>query len=109
METGDDAVSVADGELFEAEPPPIPPPEAPPVPPHRDDEVPLAELADGEPSDERVLRAAANSPEHLRSHFPKNPFCRICAIAKNTAVRVARKPDGRADDGIDNPTAPFQH
>ena len=26
---GDDAVSVADGELFEAEPPPIPPPEAP--------------------------------------------------------------------------------
>ena len=63
---GDDAVSVADGELFEAEPP-IPPPEAPPVPPHRDDEVPLADLADGEPSDERVLRAAANSPEHLRS------------------------------------------
>ena len=105
---GDDAVSVADGKLFEAEPPPIPPPEAPPVPPHRDDEVPLAELADGEPSDERVLRAAANSPEHLRSHFPKNPFCRICAIAKNTAARVARKPDGRADDGIDNPTAPFQ-
>ena len=54
------------------------------------------------------LRAEATSERHLRTHFPKNPFCKICHIAKNTSMRVARKPDAKADDMIDAPTAPFQ-
>ena len=52
------------------------------------------------------VKAEATSEKHLRTHFPKNPFCKICNIAKNTSMRVARKPDGKADDMIDEPTAP---
>ena len=54
------------------------------------------------------LRAEATSERHLRTHFPKNPFCKICHIAKNTSMRVADKPDAKADDMIDAPTAPLQ-
>ena len=61
-----------------------------------------------EPSREEVLKAEAISEKHLRTHFPKNPFCKICHVAKTTSMRVARKPDSKADDMIDVPTAPFQ-
>ena len=72
--------------------------------------------ADGHPLDdkllkdlaERELKRAPNAPEHLRSHFPKNPFCKICRIAKDTSMRVSRKPDGRADDMLDPPKEPFE-
>ena len=40
--------------------------------------------------------------EHLPTHFPKNPFCRICNLVKNTSKRVAHKPDSK-DDGIVDP------
>ena len=69
----------------------------------------LVELGEGVPFKEDALKAEAISPEHLRTHFPKNPYCRICNISKNmTSMGVARKPDGRADDGIDVPTQPMQ-
>ena len=79
------------------------------APKHHDmDDKLLVELGEGVPFKEDALKAEAISPEHLRTHFPKNPFCRICNISKNTSMRVARKPDGRADDGIDVPTQPMQ-
>ena len=77
-----------------AEPPVSSPP--PSAPPHPADSKVLAELADGEPTDEAKLRAEANTPEHMLTHFPKNPYCKLCNIAKNTSVRVARKPDGKS-------------
>ena len=49
---------------------------------HPLDDKLLKDLADGDPTKERELRRAATAPEHLRSHFPKNPFCKICRIAK---------------------------
>ncbi|CAE7560940.1 RE1 [Symbiodinium natans] len=61
-----------------------------------------------EPSREEALRTEATSAKHLRTHFPKNPFCKICHVAKTTSMRIARKPDGKADDLIDVPTASFQ-
>ena len=97
------------------DPPPAPPPvgappaPAPAVPEHPDDERRLVDFAEGgELRDEPRLRAEASSPEHQRTHFPKNPFCKICNIAKNTSMRVARKPGGRSDDLLDAPTAPYQ-
>ena len=60
------------------------------------------------PSKEEALRAEAASAEHLRTHFPKNPFCKICTIAKTTSMRVSHKPDRKRDDMIDVPEAPFQ-
>ena len=79
------------------------------APKHHDmDDKLLVELGEGVPFKEDALKAEAISPEHLRTHFPKNPYCRICNISKNTSMRVARKPDGRADDGIDVPTQPMQ-
>ena len=95
--------------------PPVPPPvgappvPAPAVPEHPEDQRRLVDFAEGgEPRDEPRLRAEASSPEHQRTHFPKNPFCKICNIAKNTSMRVARKPGGRSDDLLDAPTAPYQ-
>ena len=70
---------------------------------HPLDDKLLKDLADGDPTKERELRRAATAPEHLRSHFPKNPFCKICRIAKDTSMRVSRKPDGKADDMLDPP------
>ena len=60
------------------------------------------------PSKEEALKAEAVSAEHLRTHFPKNPYCKICTVAKTTSMRVARKPDSKRDDMIDAPDAPFQ-
>ena len=78
------------------------------MPEHPDDERRLVDFAEGgELRDEPRLRAEASSPEHKRAHFPKNPFCKICNIAKNTSTRVARKPGG-SDDLLDAPTAPYQ-
>ena len=75
---------------------------------HPLDDKLLKDLADGDPTKERELRRAATAPEHLRSHFPKNPFCKICRIAKDTSMRVSRKPDGKADDMLDPPKEPFE-
>ena len=58
---------------------------------HPLDDVPLADLAGGEPLKDDVLKKEAEPPEHLSTHFPKNPFCRICNLAKNTSKRVAHK------------------
>ena len=59
-------------------------------------------------SKEERLRAEALSEKHLRTHFPKNPYCKICSVAKTTSARVAKKPDTKADDLVDAPTKPFQ-
>ena len=87
-------------------------PSAPSAEPRSDkhplDDKLLADLADGDPTKERELRRAAVAPEHLRSHFPKNPFCKICRIAKDTSMRVSRKPDGKSDDMLDPPKEPFE-
>ena len=87
-------------------------PSAPPAEEKSDkhplDDKLLADLADGDPTKERALRRAAEAPEHLRSHFPKNPFCKICRIAKDTSMRVSRKPDGKSDDMLDPPKEPFE-
>ena len=83
------------------DPPPVPPPAgappapAPAVPEHPENGRRLVDFAEGgELRDEPRLRAETSSPEHQRTHFPKNPFCKICNIAKNTSMRVARKPGG---------------
>ena len=76
---------------------PEPAPAPAPVPPAEDPRT-----------KEERLRAEATSEEHLRTHFPKNPYCKICSVAKTTAARVARKPDTKADDKIDAPTKAFE-
>ena len=78
--------------------------EAPPP----EDELPLIAFGDGDPTHDNALKEQAKSPEHLRSHFPKNPFCKVCSISKTTSARVAHKKDARSDDKVDVPTAPFQ-
>ena len=79
------------------------------APKHYDmDDKLLVELGEGVPFRDDALKAEAITPEHFRTHFPKNRFCRICNISKNTSMRVARKPDGRSDDGVDVPTQPMQ-
>ena len=75
---------------------------------HPLDDVPLADLADGEPLKDEVLKKEAESLEHMLTHFPKNPFCRICNVAKNTSRNVARKPDSKDDDFIDPPKEVFE-
>ena len=44
----------------------------------------------------------------MLTHFPKNPFCRICNLAKNTSRNVARKPDSKDDDFVDPPKEVFE-
>ena len=80
-----------------AGPEPAPAPAPAPAPP-----------ADDPRSKEEGLRAEALSEEHLRTNFPKNPYCKICSVAKTTSARVARKPDTKADDMTDAPTKPFE-
>ena len=75
---------------------------------HPLDDVPLADLADGEPLKADALKKEAETPEHMLTHFPKNPFCRICNIAKNTSRKVAHKPDSKDDDHVDPPKEVFE-
>ena len=89
------------------------PPEAPEPAPPQEPEPPLPPPAIPPPGEddrsrEERLRAEATSEKHLRTHFPKNPYCKICSVAKTTSARVAKKPDTKADDHIDAPTKPFQ-
>ena len=89
---------------------------APEKPVHRaavdpEDQKPLIDLVDPkslEPSKRDTLMAEAKSAKHLLTHFPKNPFCRVCSLAKTTSMKVARKPDAKSDDLIDAPTGPWQ-
>ena len=76
-----------------------------------EDDKPLIDLVDPKslkPSKRETLMAEAKSAKHLLTHFPKNPFCRICSLAKTTSMKVAKKPDTKSDDLIDVPTAPWQ-
>ena len=72
-------------------------PSAPKGDSHPLDDVPLADLADGEPLKVDALKKEAETPEHMLTHFPKNPFCRIC-----------NKPDSKDDDYIDPPKEVFE-
>ena len=56
---------------------------------------------------EAALRAEAKSPEHLKSHYPHNKFCEICARAHKRQKRCRRRV-ARDDDGLPAPTAPGQ-
>ena len=77
-------------------------------PKHPMDDKLLVELGDGEPPKDEVLKQQATSPEHLRTHFPKNPYCPLCHIAKDTAMRVSHVKDGKADDFVDPPKQPLE-
>ena len=103
---------IAEGAADSAPPEPMPEAiaegAAPSAPPHPLDDRLLVELGEGVPFREDVLRKEADSDEHKRTHFPKNPFCKLCNIAKNTSMRVARKPDGKADDFVDPPKQPYE-
>ena len=89
------------------------PPEAPEPEPPREPEPPAPPPAHAPPdeearSEEERLRTEALSEKVLRTHFPKNPYCKICSVAKTTSARVAKKPDTKADDLVDAPTKPSQ-
>ena len=43
-------------------------------------------------SREDRLRLEATSPEHLMTHFPKNPYCQWCQRGRMCSARVRRKP-----------------
>ena len=76
-----------------------------------EDDKPLIDLVDPKslkPPKRETLMAEAKSAKHLLTHFPKNPFCRICSFAKTTSMKVAKKPDTKSDDLIDVPTASWQ-
>ena len=77
-------------------------------PKHPLDDKLLVELGVGEPPKDELLKKQATSPEHLRTHFPKNPYCPLCHIAKDTAMRVSHVKDGKADDFVDPPKQPLE-
>ena len=81
----------------------------PRAPPHPDDDKTLLELLDSdlEGSDFELKKAAFEEP-HILTHFPKNPFCPTCRIAKTTSMRTSHKPDSKSDDFIDPPHGPFE-
>ena len=81
---------------------------APSAPPKSLDDKLLVELGDGVPFKDDVLKKEATSPQHLLTHYPKNPYCPLCHIAKDTAMRVSHIKDGKSDDGIDPPKEPFE-
>ena len=81
---------------------------APGAPPHPLDDKLLVELGDGIPIKDEVLKKEATSLEHLLTHYPKNPYCPLCHIAKDTAMRVSHVKDGKSDDKIDPPKQPFE-
>ena len=63
----------------------------------------------GRESAEDRQRREARSVEHMRSHYPANPFCEVCRIAKTKSTAIARKPGGAADKQLDPPKEPKQH
>ena len=68
----------------------VPPP---PVPPAEADDV-LAERV----AKKRDLKAEALAPEHLMTHFPKNPYCEVCSGTKVRRIghyhgALAQSPD----------------
>ena len=81
---------------------------APSAPSHPLDDKLLVELGDGIPIKDEVLKKEATSLEHLLTHYPKNPYCPLCHIAKDTAMRVSHIKDGKSDDKIDPPKQPFE-
>ena len=81
---------------------------APSAPPHPLDDKLLVELGDGIPIKAEVLKKEATSLEHLLTHYPKNPYCPVCHIAKDTAMRVSHVKDGKSHDKIDPPKQPFE-
>ena len=91
----DDAVSLCDdscqasdeGEIDQVPVNMLAAEEAPPP----EDELPLIAFGDDDPTHDTALKEQAKSPEHMRSHFPKNPFCKVCSISKTTSARVAHK------------------
>ena len=88
-------------------------PEAPEPGPPREPEPPAPAPAPAPPEEDREMQgrpSARRGPlqKHLRTHFPRNPYCKICSVAKTTSARVAKKPDTKADDLVDAPTEPFQ-
>ncbi|CAE6942204.1 RE1 [Symbiodinium sp. CCMP2592] len=66
--------------------------------------TPAKEAASGASSSREGAAPSAPSTEQP----PLVPPPPICHIAKTTSMRVAHKPDAKADDMIDVPTAPFQ-
>ena len=78
------------------------------APPHPLDDKLLVELGDGIPIKDEVLKKEATSLEHLLTHYPKNPYCPLCHIAKDTAMPVSHVKDGKSDDKIDPPKQPFE-
>ena len=81
---------------------------APSAPTKSLDDKLLVELGDGVPFKDDVLKKEATSPQHWLTHYPKNPYCPLCHIAKDTAMRVSHIKDGKSDDGIDPPKQPFE-
>jgi hypothetical protein len=80
----------------------------PTTPSHPLDSKLLVELGEGEPFKDDVLKKEATSIEHLLTHYPKNPYCFLCHIAKDTAMRVSHVKDGKSDDKIDPPKQAFE-
>jgi hypothetical protein len=95
-------------EVSEADPPGE---EAAPSSPHEvlqegaADDKSLVELGDGVPFKDGVLKKEAASLEHLFTH---SPYCPLCDIAKDTAMRISHVKDGKSDAKIDPPKQPFE-
>lgn len=105
---GSDLPSLEDVADLEPEPVEGAEPASVPEPKHPLDDKLLVELGDGVPPKDELLKQQATSPEHLRTHFPKNPYCPLCHIAKDTAMRVSHVKDGKADDFVDPPKQPLE-
>ena len=114
---GEDVARMA--EVAEADPPSdaaapssphvdVPEGAAPSAPSHPLDDKLLVELGDGIPIKDEVLKKEATSLEHLLTHYPKNPYCPLCRVAKDTAMRVFHVKDGKSDDKVDPPKQLFE-
>ena len=69
-----------------------------PKAPDPDNAILLKDLAGLAPNERKkilILKDEVISPKHLRSHFPKNPWCRLFQIAKTTFMWVSHQPDGK--------------
>jgi hypothetical protein len=66
-----------------------------PAPEPEEDEISI--------SNREKLKAEATSLNHLVSHFPKNPFCETCKIAKMTSARIDHKAKKDDESGLPIP------